>query len=253
MAARFFLDNAEEFLTKSIVTQEGNPDVFHHLKDVLRVRLHDQVEFVADGKAYPATLIELIPDGLHFFIANPIEKNPELPKKITLVLPLLKSDHLEWLLQKATELGCGQIILTNFVYSVAKASKIERKLLRWQKIIKNAAEQSHRLFLPEISFEKDYLRSAHLSDKQLGIVAWEESAKAGEESNLHAAFEKLRQNPALDEAVAVFGPEGGISKEEIATLRKSGFICAGLGPRILRAETAPLYLLSAASLLLELS
>ncbi|EHN59125.1 RsmE family RNA methyltransferase [Oenococcus kitaharae] len=253
MTARFFLEDPAEFSREASITQTHNPDVFHHLKDVLRARAGDQVELVAQGAAYLASVSDLTVDRIKFQSITAIAKNPEMPKKITLVLPLLKSDHLDWLIQKATELGCGQIILTNFVYSVAQASKIDRKLPRWKKIIKNAAEQSHRLVLPDLSFQKDYLQTVRLSASQIGLVAWEESAKSGETSNLHASLQKAAQNPAISELVAVLGPEGGISRNEIALLQNAGFICVGLGPRILRAETAPLYLLSAASLLIELS
>ena len=89
-----------------------------------------------------------------------------------------------------------------------------------------------------IDFEKNDAR----------IVAYEESAKKGESGNL---FKILNKKPS--NIIAIFGPEGGISPKEIEFLEANSFILAGLGPRIMRAETAPLYFLASLSFALELS
>lgn len=253
MTARFFLDNSREFLEKKTVSKDLNADVFHHLRDVLRVKTDDVVELVADRKAYLASIQIVTENNIVFSQLKAIVKDPELPIKMTIVVSPLKSDHLEWLLQKATELGVFKIILTDFAYSVVRASKIEKKLPRYQKILKAAAEQSHRLLVPEIIYEKNFLKRVVLTSKQAGIVAWEESAKQGETSKLASMIKAIKINPAIKELISVFGPEGGISQSEIKELASAAFVPVGLGPRILRAETAPLYLLSSASLLIELS
>ena len=253
MTSRFFLENSQEFLSGNKISKKNNPDVFHHLKDVLRVKDKDLVELVAGQSAYLVRVNEISAMEVFFNRLDKLSKDPEIPVKTTIVVPLLKSDHLDWLIQKATELGVFKIILTNFSYSVVKDTKIEKKLQRYEKIVKGAAEQSHRLLVPEIIYEKKFIEQAGLSDHQIGIVAWEESAKSGEKSNLFKMIRLAKRDSKFNEIVAVFGPEGGISKKEIKKLESSGFIAAGLGPRILRAETAPLYLLSSVSLLIELS
>ena len=86
--------------------------------------------------------------------------------------------------------------------------------------------------------------------KQAGIVAWEESAREGEVGTLVQVVKPL---PAGATLALVFGPEGGLTADEVADLSTHGFKPAGLGPRILRAETAPLYALSAISVLKELN
>lgn len=86
--------------------------------------------------------------------------------------------------------------------------------------------------------------------KQAGIVAWEESAREGEVGTLVQVVKPL---PTGAELALVFGPEGGLTADEVADLSAHGFKPAGLGPRILRAETAPLYALSAISVLKELN
>lgn len=92
--------------------------------------------------------------------------------------------------------------------------------------------------MKDIDFEKNDAR----------IVAYEESAKKGESGNL---FKILNKKPS--NIIAIFGPEGGISPKEIEFLEANSFILAGLGPRIMRAETAPLYFLASLSFALELS
>ncbi|MDN6968611.1 16S rRNA (uracil(1498)-N(3))-methyltransferase [Oenococcus sp. UCMA 17063] len=253
MTSRFFLENSQEFLLENKISKKNNPDVFHHLKDVLRVNDKDLIELVADQSAYLVQVNEISAMEIFFNRSDKILKNPEMPIKTTIVVPLLKADHLDWLIQKATELGVFKIILTSFSYSVVKDTKIEKKVQRYEKIVKAAAEQSHRLLIPEIIYEKNFIKQVVLTSRQIGIVAWEESAKAGEKSNLFKMIHLADHDSNFNEIVAVFGPEGGISKKEIEKLELSGFIAAGLGPRILRAETAPLYLLSSVSLLIELS
>ena len=81
------------------------------------------------------------------------------------------------------------------------------------------------------------------------IVAWEESAKEGESSQLVKQFERLQ---AGQSCLGIFGPEGGLTPDEVDQMQAAGVVAAGLGPRILRAETAPLYFLAALSTELEL-
>lgn len=113
-----------------------------------------------------------------------------------------------------------------------------------------AAEQSKRNWVPEVRlFEKkiDFLDCLSQFDRV--IVAYEESAKEGESAALVKAVTELKKGSRI---LFIFGPEGGLSPAEIATLEEMGAILAGLGPRILRTETAPLYALSAVSVLTEL-
>ena len=89
-----------------------------------------------------------------------------------------------------------------------------------------------------------------MADFDTIIVAYEESAKEGETAALVRALSSLATGAKV---LFIFGPEGGLSPDEIAVFRQAGAVSAGLGPRILRAETAPLYALTAVSVLLELS
>ena len=123
-------------------------------------------------------------------------------------------------------------------------SKVEKKLSRWQKIIKEAAEQSYRLTIPNIKF-KSNLKEIYgmISQYDYVLIAYEEQAKHGELSQFK---QTIKQFKTQDRVLIIFGPEGGLSDSEISLFGDVSTI-VGLGPRILRAETAPLYALSAVS------
>ena len=129
--------------------------------------------------------------------------------------------------------------------------KLAKKTEKLEKIAQGAAEQSKRNLIPEVwLFDKkaDFLTG--LADFDRIIVAYEEAAKEGEGAALVRAVKGLAAGAKV---LFIFGPEGGLSPDEIAAFGQAGAVSAGLGPRILRAETAPLYALTAVSVLLELS
>jgi len=125
-----------------------------------------------------------------------------------------------------------------------------RRMERWQKIAKEAAEQSERTMIPKclepVSFQELLLISQSYEKK---IVAYEEEGRSHHREQLPQTLKELQAGEAL---LFVFGPEGGFSKDEIDALKANNFIVCGLGPRILRAETAPLYALAAISFYFEL-
>ncbi len=103
--------------------------------------------------------------------------------------------------------------------------------------------------MPDVQYLPN-LQALTLPEAMIKIVAWEESAKQGEAAMLAQQFAQLHSG---DEVAFLVGPEGGLKEAELELLtEKFGFVAAGLGPRILRAETAPLYALSALSFALEL-
>jgi len=127
---------------------------------------------------------------------------------------------------------------------------IGKKIEKLEKIALGAAEQSKRNLVPSVTlFEKKSDFLAQLDQFDSIVVAYEESAKEGEAAALLQAVNGLEKGAKL---LFIFGPEGGLSPVEIESFEAKGAVLAGLGPRILRAETAPLYALSALSVLLEL-
>ena len=225
-------------------------DVFKHFGKVLRARVGSQAEFVSqDQEVVVGEVVAITPTEMTLKVVSRLTENVELPVQVTVIVSPLKNDRSDWFVQKATELGVHRIIFTTMTRTVADWRKQQfKKAMRLEKIAQAAAEQSHRLMIPTI----DFLSWSEVLSlpKQAGIVAWEESAREGEVGTLVQVVKPL---PAEASLALVFGPEGGLTADEVAALSAYGFKPAGLGPRILRAETAPLYALSAISVLKELN
>jgi 16S rRNA (uracil1498-N3)-methyltransferase len=204
------------------------------------------------GKACICSIAEITDENIHCHIVEWIDGTVELPITVTIASGLPKGDKLEWIIQKGTELGADQFIPFTADRSIVKwdNKKADKKVERWQKIAKEAAEQSHRNKIPTVHTPislKQLLQDSQGYDCKL--VAYEEEAKKGEASVLARSLQKLKENESL---FVVFGPEGGLSPNEVTLLQDNGFELCGLGPRILRTETAPLALLAAVSYHFEL-
>ena len=149
------------------------------------------------------------------------------------------------MLQKATELGVKKVALIASERTVVSYDNkdVDKKLLRFQKIMKEASEQSHRVVVPELLgiFNLKNLPKEVYSD--LNYVAYEKDA-----SQVEAMFEGLIKGKSIS---ILIGPEGGFSEQEINRLVDQGFIRTSLGKRILRAETAAIYALSVIGYILE--
>ena len=163
-----------------------------------------------------------------------------------------KGDKLDFVTQKATELGAAGIWAYPADWSVVKwdGKKLAKKLEKIEKIAQGAAEQSKRNRLPDIRlFDKkaDFLAKLVTFDKV--FIAYEESAKAGEKARLAQELQAVKANQKI---LFIFGPEGEISPKENEAFEQAGGIPVGLGPRILRTKIAPLYALSAVSYAVEM-
>ena len=250
---RFFtVQKSTEFKNEKLLLPQ---EIFHHAVDVLRMKVDDQFELVtADEKVYQCQLTKVEKHEGQFKIVKAIDREVEMPVKITIVCGVSKGDKAEDIVKKGTQLGAVRFIFLNSRYSVArwKNQKQAKKIKRLQTIALNAAEQSHRNHVPEVKWA-DSLDDviAMNADADFKVVAYEESAKQDEKTVLAQIATQAREKDSTS-LVAFFGPEGGIAPEEINQLTAAGYQCAGLGPRILRAETAPLYLLAALSFATEL-
>lgn len=174
-----------------------------------------------------------------------VQNNNELPFFVDLYQGYPKGDKLEEIIKHSTELGVSNIYAVISKRSLFKLdnNKKESKLLRFNKIAKEASEQSNR---KRLSLVKDIieLKKIDFSSYDHLIVCYEEDAKNNETSN----FKKIIKSLKPGEKICVFvGPEGGIDESEIELLKQKGFISCGLGPRILRTETAIEYVLSSIS------
>ncbi|MGT2770399.1 16S rRNA (uracil(1498)-N(3))-methyltransferase [Streptococcus intermedius] len=239
---------------------KGNPqsllvvtdkDTAKHMFSVMRLKEGDQVTLVFDDGVKRLAQV-LDPSQQSLEIMRELENNTELPVQVTIASGFPKGDKLEFITQKVTELGASAIWAFPADWSVAKwdGKKLAKKSEKLEKIAQGAAEQSKRNLIPEVElFDKKADFLAALADFDRIIVAYEESAKEGESATLLQTVKGLAKG---DKLLFIFGPEGGLSPDEIVAFCQAGAVSAGLGPRILRAETAPLYALSAVSVLTEL-
>lgn len=234
------------------------PDIFHHAINVMRFKPGDNFELVTANQQ--VALMELMTIQNKQATAKTLktyQPQVELPVSVTLLCGLAKNSKPDLLVQKATELGADKIVFFNAEFSVARwdEPKAAKKIPRLQKIAQAAAQQSQRTVIPTVSFV-NLLQNFAFAKYAYRLTAYEEAAKHNETHQLNQLVQKIKEKISTDavrpKVVAVFGPEGGLAATEIAFLQQQGCILAGLGPRILRAETAPWYLLAALSFALEL-
>lgn len=211
-------------------------DDIHHIKTVMRMKDGANIYVVYDNVTYICE-ISFNASDLVISIIDRLEATKVTTPEICLYIPLLKEQKMDLVLQKATELGVTEIIPIITERSIVKidASKEEKKLNRWRRICKEASEQSHRNTIPKL----DKIVTLHQINTPEGLNLLC-STREKEKS-----VKTLLQNTIeYDKINVVVGPEGGLANKEEDYLIELGFIPVTLGPRILRVETVPLFLLS---------
>ncbi|MEH7111979.1 16S rRNA (uracil(1498)-N(3))-methyltransferase [Neobacillus niacini] len=225
----------------------------HHMIKVMRMELGDKIICVdPTGNTAVCEIAKITDEHVVVDVVQWIDERSELPIFVTIASGLPKGDKLEWIIQKGTELGAHEFIPFSARRSVVKwdEKKSAKKVERWQKIAKEASEQSHRGMVPEISQPMNLKALIEKSkDYHYKLAAFEDESRSGETSIFSATLQKMKQDESL---FIVFGPEGGLAEEEVQVLQENDFSLCGLGPRILRTETAPLYALAAISYHFEL-
>ena len=215
----------------------------HHVLHVMRMKKGDEIEVVDSQKLFLCRLDNTNP--LTISVIHEIASDVEISEDVTLLFALTKGDKIDLVLQKATELGVKKVALIESERTIVKYDNkdLEKKCLRFKKIMKEASEQSHRLIVPEFLgvFNLKQLPKEAFSD--INYVAYEKDA-----SKVNNSFDGLTKGKSVS---ILIGPEGGFSEQEINALTKQGFIRTSLGKRILRAETAAIYALSVLGYLLE--
>lgn len=223
-------------------------DDFHHAKHVMRMNLDDDCFLVLKNEvAIKAKIIDITEEAIVFTELSKEIMQKEMPVNVTIACGYTKGDKLELVAQKATELGMYELIGFPSKTSVVKwdEKKRDKKTSRLAKITKEASEQSHRQVVPSVSLYGSFEALLEkIREFDYCLVAYEESSKQGEASQLATTLSICQPGDSL---MIIFGPEGGLTPEEVNVLEENGSVCCALGPRILRAETAPLYALSAMS------
>ncbi|MCL6456645.1 MAG: 16S rRNA (uracil(1498)-N(3))-methyltransferase [Gorillibacterium sp.] len=249
---RYFIPT-EQFSPHTVVI---SGDDAHHLTRVMRAELGEKV-ICCDGKGR-SVLVCLTVIGKTEVEADivedlPITSEPVVDVWIAQSLP--KGDKLETVVQKCTEVGAHRFIpfLSERTIVQYDAKKEEKRLIRWQKIAKEAAEQAHRSVVPEVDAPISWKELLKLTaDVDLAILCYEKEsgqhlrsvmlreAKRIGLANLHAAslVDAAGGGQRKPRILLIVGPEGGISEKEAEQAEAVGCKATGLGPRILRTETA---------------
>jgi 16S rRNA (uracil1498-N3)-methyltransferase len=221
-------------LQKSVVAIEGSE--VRHIKNVLRLKPGDKIRvFDGEGFEYEASIHRFFADRVEIKIRRKFPGTKESPVQIAVAQALLKEKKMDRLLRHLCELGVTRWIPFISERSVPKSGekRLSARAQRWNKIVKESCKQCQRSKLPEIiktlTFE-DLLAYGQSCD--LKIVFYE---------NESATLKSLMApNPPATprKILLILGPEGGFSDQEIENARAAGCVVAGLGSRILRAETA---------------
>lgn len=225
----------------------SGPDV-HHIVDVLRLPQKSRIT-VSDGekKCYIAIITDIVVDHVNISLLErklSYDLPGELP--IRLIQGVAKGSKMDWIIQKNTEMGISAIQPITTQFTVVKFSTdqdAKKKQARWQKIAEEASKQSKRTTIPSVekpvSLEEYSKHAEEAEGRWLRLLAYEK------ESGI--TIRNLIKPTVLEQYDGVelwIGPEGGFSQKEIEVVRAAGIQTIGLGPRILRTETASIVLLS---------
>jgi 16S rRNA (uracil1498-N3)-methyltransferase len=208
-----------------------------HLIRVLRAQTGMECDMVAGDRVWRAVISGVSGDAVRFTLVSEVEAEPALP--VTLLLSIFKFDRMEWIIEKATELGAER-----FIPMTARRSEkhlvqaAPARVERWRRVAREAAKQSRRSDVPVVEDLVLLKAATRIQAPQPGLSLL--LAEQERTTTLYAAMQAALQQPTMGTPavnVAV-GPEGGWTAEEEALFGAEGWQAVSLGPRILRAETA---------------
>lgn len=197
--------------------------------------------FDGQGQDWPAEIVSMGRSDVQVRVGTPLDVDRELPQPVTLAIGMPANERMDWLVEKACELGAAAIEPLMCERSVLRldGERAERRRARWQAVAVAAAEQCGRARVPRIAEPEAFAPwiARRLADRLHGaqiVLSFEPSAVLLGEA---LRSDEVAQQRGL---CLLSGPEGGLSAQEEAAALTAGFVRASLGPRVLRAETAPL-------------
>ena len=212
-----------------------------HIGKVLRMQPGDKLQIVSDdGVSALAEVAAITESTVTVRCLEKLAESHEPAVKITLAQGLVKGEKMDFIIQKAVELGAYSIVPVAMEHSVVRldGSKADKKVERWQKIAEAAAKQSKRDIIPQVQDVQTMKEMLANNDCKTKIIAYE----CEDRMSLKTA---LREAGQMEDLLLIIGPEGGISEGELVKAREAGAVPVSLGRRILRAETAGLVAMSA--------
>lgn len=212
-------------------------DDSYHITRVMRMNIGDKIELVYDNKLYIGNILDLS-NLVRAEIVEEIDESNELSYSVFIAQSLVKEQKMDYILQKTTELGVSGIIPYQAERSIVKLDgKENKKIERYQKIVKEASEQSKRIVVPTVSNICSLSNLVKLSDYDIKFLC-----TVNEKSqNLKKVLSNLNSDAKM---LFVIGPEGGFTSSEEDKLMDNGFIPVSLGSSVLRTETASTFIMS---------
>lgn len=226
-------------------------DDLRHIRTVLRKQPGDLLILLdGKGKEYTARIVRMERTEIVAEVVSEITREAPHPV-ITLCQGLPKADKMDWIVQKATELGVAAIVPLITERTIVKIKDEEKRVSRWQKIAREAAMQSNRPDIPLVEPVQSFRnfifslapdprpldpRSSAPEPGTLLLLPWEEGTLPIKDI--------LRETSGIKKIIVLIGPEGGFSEAEAGAARGKGFHPVSLGPNILRTETAAVAVLS---------
>lgn len=239
MTPRFFIQS-KEINWQEKKASLSSPDQLHKISRVLRLRMDDQIVLLdGSGIAYNAQITSFLPRAIQCRLLSRRALNTEPNLKITIAQALLKGPKFDYSLQKNTEIGACEFIPLITERTVVKpeenevANDDDNRIVRYQRIVRDAAEQSERGIVPKVNncHSIDELCKQNLTSYDLKLACIERSQTNGIKEVLNSVQDKIQK------VLIVIGPEGGLSDSESKLLTSNGFTPVTLGKRIYRAET----------------
>jgi len=234
--SRFYVP--KEYISGDKISIDGKEA--HHILNVMRLKVSDKViVFDGTGKEYVGLVRETGRKSLLLEVIKVRSANPQLKHNVTLIQAIPKKEKMDYIVEKATELGVSSIIPMTTARTIPDWNEAKKSIIvaRWQKISREAAKQSGRLDLPEIkpiaAFDETI---KDLDGVSLKLIA----ALSDKAVKLKDAF----KNCSTGRIVVAIGPEGDFTSEEISIAEEKDFKVISLGPRVLKSDTAGLALLA---------
>ena len=215
-----------------------------HISKVLRMQPGAQLQIVSDdGVSALAEISAIDSECVTVHCLEKLAESHEPAVRLILAQGLAKGEKMEFIIQKAVEMGAYSVVPVAMEHSVVRldGAKAAKKVERWQKIAESAAKQSKRDLIPQVQPVQSMAEMLTSCDCETKIIAYE----CEDRLSLKAALQAAGAAGGIHELLLIIGPEGGISEGELELARQAGAVPVSLGRRILRAETAGLVAMSA--------
>lgn len=229
-----------------------NSEDSHHIVKVMRMNLGDQLELSDESNIYYSEIVRIENNLVITKILTIKEEKTELPIKITIAQGLVMRTKMEEVIDKISMLGANEYLFFPMERSTVKFTdeKSEKKIERLNKIAKEASEVAHRIKKLNVTYLRTFKEFQDYCQKfSICLFAYEKVLPT--DGTFKQIIKKAHKNN-YSNILILIGPEGGISDNEVKILTKANFVPITLGPRILRTELAPIYVMSAIAYELEL-